>query len=187
MVFAIANVLAPFGVAFGHGEMGHEVVGRGPVPVPLVPGRVDDVTGADWGGRARRETGRALRLGSRTASDRSSACARRCVRPARSAGRNPYDGDLTDLVGELSMQSEDFRVRWAAHNVRFHRTGHKRLHHPIVGALDLDFEAMEFPAHPGLTLLAYTAAAGTPTADSLRMLASWAATAEQAGDLPAYA
>jgi hypothetical protein len=46
---------------------------------------------------------------------------------------------------------------------------------------------MEFPAHPGLTLLAYTAAAGTPTADSLKMLASWAATAEQAGDLPAYA
>jgi len=55
------------------------------------------------------------------------------------------------------------------------------------GTLDLDFEAMEFPAHPGLTLLAYTAAAGTPTADSLKMLASWAATAEQAGDLPAHA
>jgi transcriptional regulator with XRE-family HTH domain len=103
------------------------------------------------------------------------------------AGSNPRDKQLIELIGELSTQSDEFRTRWAAHNVRFHRTGHKRIHHPVVGTLDLDFEAMEFPAHPGLTLLAYTAAAGTPTADSLRMLASWAATAEQSGDLPAHA
>jgi transcriptional regulator with XRE-family HTH domain len=103
------------------------------------------------------------------------------------AGSNPHDKQLIELIGELSTQSEEFRTRWAAHNVRFHRTGHKRIHHPVVGTLDLDFEAMEFPAHPGLTLLAYTAAPGTPTADSLRMLASWAATAEQSGDLPAHA
>jgi len=101
------------------------------------------------------------------------------------AGSNPRDKQLIELIGELSTQSEEFRARWAAHNVRFHRTGHKRIHHPVAGILDLNFEAMEFPAHPGLTLLAYTAAAGTPTADSLRMLASWAATAEQTGDLPA--
>jgi transcriptional regulator with XRE-family HTH domain len=103
------------------------------------------------------------------------------------AGSNPHDKQLVELIGELSTRSEEFRTRWAAHNVRFHRTGHKRLHHPVVGTLDLDFEAMEFPAHPGLTLLTYTAAAGTPTADSLKMLASWAATAEQTGDLPAHA
>jgi transcriptional regulator with XRE-family HTH domain len=101
------------------------------------------------------------------------------------AGSNPRDKQLVELIGELSTRSEEFRRRWAAHNVRFHRTGRKRLHHPVVGTLDLDYEAMEFPAHPGLTLLAYTAPAGTPTADSLRMLASWAATAEQSGDLPA--
>jgi hypothetical protein len=103
------------------------------------------------------------------------------------AGSNPHDKQLIELIGELSTRSQEFRSRWAAHNVRFHRTGHKRIHHPVAGTLDLDFEAMEFPAHPGLTLLAYTAAAGTPTADSLKMLASWAATAEQAGDLPAHA
>ena len=103
------------------------------------------------------------------------------------AGSNPHDKQLIELVGELSTRSEEFRSRWAAHNVRFHRTGRKCIHHPVVGTLDLNFEAMEFPAHPGLTLLAYTAAAGTPTADSLKMLASWAATAEQAGDLPAHA
>jgi transcriptional regulator with XRE-family HTH domain len=101
------------------------------------------------------------------------------------AGSNPHDKQLIELIGELSTQSKEFRTRWAAHNVRFHRTGHKRIHHPVVGTLDLDFEAMEFPAHPGLTLLAYTAAAGTPTADSLKMLASWAAMAEQTGNLAA--
>ncbi|HYB16826.1 MAG TPA: helix-turn-helix transcriptional regulator [Streptosporangiaceae bacterium] len=103
------------------------------------------------------------------------------------AGSNPHDKQLVELIGELSTRSEEFRSRWAAHNVRFHRTGQKRIYHPVVGTLDLNFEAMEFPSHPGLTLLAYTAAAGTPTADSLKMLASWAATAEQAGDLPAHA
>jgi transcriptional regulator with XRE-family HTH domain len=103
------------------------------------------------------------------------------------AGRNPRDKQLIELIGELSTRSEDFRARWAAHIVRFHRTGHKRFRHPVVGPLGLDFEAMEFPAHPGLTLLVYTAAAATPAADNLKLLASWAATAEQTGDLPTYA
>jgi hypothetical protein len=99
------------------------------------------------------------------------------------AGRNPYDKKLVGLIGELSTRSEDFRTRWAAHNVRFHRTGHKKLHHPAVGNLDLNFEAMELPSHPGLTLLVYTAPQGSPTADSLNLLASWAATADQTGQL----
>jgi transcriptional regulator with XRE-family HTH domain len=92
------------------------------------------------------------------------------------AGRNPYDKALTELIGELSTRSETFRTRWAAHNVRFHRTGLKKLHHPVVGDLDLNFEALEFPSDPGLTLLVYTAAPDSPTADALKLLASWAAT-----------
>jgi transcriptional regulator with XRE-family HTH domain len=99
------------------------------------------------------------------------------------AGRNPYDKKLVELIGELSTRSEDFRTRWAAHNVRFHRTGHKNLHHPVVGDLELNFEAMELPSQPGLTLLVYTAAQGTPAADSLKLLASWGATAERTAEL----
>jgi transcriptional regulator with XRE-family HTH domain len=102
------------------------------------------------------------------------------------AGRNPYDKQLVELIGELSTRSEDFRVRWAAHNVRFHRTGRKLLHHPVVGDLDLNFEAMELPSSPGLTMLVYTAPSGSPTADSLKLLASWAATADQTGELAAH-
>src|SRR6266568_1442751 len=73
--------------------------------------------------------------------------------------------------------------RRPANNARFHRTGHKKLHHPIVGDLDLNFEAMELPSQPGLTLLVYTAPQHSTTADSLKVLASWAATAEQTGEL----
>ncbi len=98
------------------------------------------------------------------------------------AGRNPHDKQLIELIGELSTRSEDFRTRWAAHHVRFHRTGQKKLRHPVVGTLDLDFEAMELPAHPGLTLIVYTAAANTPTADGLKLLASWAAPAQQSNE-----
>ena len=92
------------------------------------------------------------------------------------AGKNPYDKALTALIGELSTRSEVFRQRWAAHNVRFHRTGLKRLHHPVVGDLELNFEAVEFPSDPGLTLLVYTAPPGSPSADALKLLASWAST-----------
>jgi transcriptional regulator with XRE-family HTH domain len=82
------------------------------------------------------------------------------------------------LVGELSTRSELFRQRWASHDVQFHRSGTKRLRHPIVGQLDLDFESMELPSEPGLHLNVYTAAAGAPTADALKLLASWAASEE---------
>ena len=78
------------------------------------------------------------------------------------AGRNPYDRSLTDLIGELSTRSEDFRTRWAAHNVRAHQTGQKRLHDPAVGDLDLTYEAMELPADPGLTLLVSTQPSPAP-------------------------
>ena len=91
------------------------------------------------------------------------------------AGRNPHDEELIALVGELSTRSELFRQRWASQDVRFHRSGRKRLRHPVVGQLDLDFEAMELPSEPGLQLNIYTAPADTPTADGLKMLASWAA------------
>lgn len=95
------------------------------------------------------------------------------------AGRNPHDKALIELVGELSTRSDLFRQRWASHDVQFHRSGQKRLRHPVVGQLDLDFESMELASQPGLLLNVYTAAAGTPTADALKLLASWAASQEE--------
>ncbi|HEY3557604.1 MAG TPA: helix-turn-helix transcriptional regulator [Kribbella sp.] len=95
------------------------------------------------------------------------------------AGKNPHDKALSDLIGELSTRSEAFRTRWADHNVRFHRSGRKKLHHPVVGALEIDFEALDFPSDPGLTLIVYTAPPGSPTADAFKLLASWTATASR--------
>ena len=84
------------------------------------------------------------------------------------AGRNPHDRHLQDLIGELSTRSEEFRVRWAAHNVRFHRTGSKRLQHPIVGALELSAD--------GLSVAIFTAEPGSASQQALDLLASWTAT-----------
>jgi transcriptional regulator with XRE-family HTH domain len=91
------------------------------------------------------------------------------------AGRNPYDRDLSDLVGELSTRSPEFRTWWAAHNVRYHRTGTKRLHHPVVGELELSYEVMELPADSGLTISVYSAERGSRSQEALDLLASWTA------------
>lgn len=95
------------------------------------------------------------------------------------AARDPHDKGLTDLVEELATRGEAFREAWARHDVRFHRTGRKQMHHPVVGDLDLSFEAMEFPSDPGLVLTVYTAQPGTPSADALSLLATWAVTQDQ--------
>jgi transcriptional regulator with XRE-family HTH domain len=92
------------------------------------------------------------------------------------AGRDPYDPDLTALVGELSTRSEEFRRLWASHDVKHHDTGVKTFVHPVVGRLDLAFESLDLSADTGLTVLAYSAEPGSPADDGLKMLASWAAT-----------
>lgn len=92
------------------------------------------------------------------------------------AGENPYDQGLTNLVGELSTRSDLFRTLWAEHNVRQHRTGSKLFHHPVVGDLSLSYESMALTADPGLRLNAYVAEPGSPSAEALALLASWATT-----------
>lgn len=91
------------------------------------------------------------------------------------AGRDPYDKALTDLVGELCTRSDDFGTRWAAHDVRLHRTGIKQFRHPVVGDLDLNFETMQLTADPGLSMTLLSAPAGSAHDDALRLLTSWTA------------
>jgi transcriptional regulator with XRE-family HTH domain len=92
------------------------------------------------------------------------------------AGRDPYDRALSDLVGELSTRSEDFRVRWGTHNVKFHRTGVKNYHHPVVGDLTLTYEALELPGDPGQTIFVYIAEPNSTSDEALQLLASWTTT-----------
>lgn len=105
--------------------------------------------------------------------------AQMCVGVMRAeAGRDPHDRGLQDLVGELSTRSETFRRLWADHNVRTHGTGTKRFNHPVVGELTLAYEELAVTAEPGLVLLIYTAEPGSPSAERLQLLASWAAPAD---------
>ncbi|MFI1173674.1 helix-turn-helix domain-containing protein [Streptomyces melanogenes] len=103
------------------------------------------------------------------------------------AGCYPDDPLLTALVGELSVKSDEFRTLWAAHTVRQKGHGTKRLHHPVVGELTLSYETLKLPEEHDLSLVTYYAEPGSPSADSLRLLASWAAAPDLAGpgDRPA--
>ncbi|MFI0353151.1 helix-turn-helix transcriptional regulator [Actinomadura sp. 9N407] len=97
------------------------------------------------------------------------------------AGRDPYDKGLTGLVGELSTRSDDFRTRWARHDVRQHHIGAKPFRHPVVGDLHLTYESLDLSAD-GLTLVAYSAEPGSDVEDKLRLLASWATTLDTPPD-----
>ena len=95
------------------------------------------------------------------------------------AGRNPYDRGLSDLIGLLSTRSEEFRVQWARHDVRFHRSGTKRMHHPLVGDLTLSYERLELPADPGLAIVTYSPEPGSLSEDRLRELQEWSSTRDR--------
>ncbi|MCM6761667.1 helix-turn-helix transcriptional regulator [Rathayibacter sp. ZW T2_19] len=102
--------------------------------------------------------------------------ARQCAALLRAeADRRPFDRSLTDLVGELSTRSECFRRTWASREVGEHTAGPTLLRHAVVGDLDLDREVLELTSDRGLLLAAYSAAPGSRSAESLRLLASWAA------------
>ena len=105
----------------------------------------------------------------------------------REAGRNPHDKGIAELVGELSMRSDDFRTRWAAHNVRRHYSGTKLFQHPVVGLLELDYQVLELDEDPGHTLTVYPAVPGSAAEEALNLLASWTATENivQASQTPA--
>jgi transcriptional regulator with XRE-family HTH domain len=91
-------------------------------------------------------------------------------------GRDPRDPGLRELVDDLLIQSDEFRRLWAAHDVRYHDSGFKSLHHPVVGDLHLTFESMDLPADTGQALIVYGTEPGSASEDAMRLLASWAAT-----------
>lgn len=56
-----------------------------------------------------------------------------------------------------------------------HTSGAKTLNHPLVGEIELSYEAMSFATDQDLVLITYTAEPGSPAAESLDLLASWTA------------
>ncbi|WP_190813002.1 helix-turn-helix transcriptional regulator [Saccharopolyspora pogona] len=95
------------------------------------------------------------------------------------AGRDPLDQKVTELIGELSTRSTDFSTRWAKHNVHRHLRGRKVINHPVVGTMDLAYDDFALPGDPNVSITTYTANPGTPSADGLTLLATWADTQKQ--------
>jgi transcriptional regulator with XRE-family HTH domain len=89
------------------------------------------------------------------------------------AGRHPGDRQLAELIGDLSLRDTDFRRWWADHDVFRHAYGYKRLHHPVVGDLTLDYESLSVTGDPEQSLGLHTAEPGSPSEQALRLLSSW--------------
>jgi transcriptional regulator with XRE-family HTH domain len=89
------------------------------------------------------------------------------------AGEFPDDPELAALVGELSVKSEDFRRWWADHNVKDKNFGSKKLHHPLVGELTLEYETFRATDNSDQVLVTYTAEADSASEAALRLLGSW--------------
>lgn len=87
---------------------------------------------------------------------------------------NPNDRFLNELIGELTVKSDDFRRMWAEHKVYECTYGSKRLTHPLAGRIDIDYEALDVPGSPDQKMFIYTASPGSKSQDALDLLASWA-------------
>jgi transcriptional regulator with XRE-family HTH domain len=91
-------------------------------------------------------------------------------------GPNLDDPRLTDLIGELSLKSDEFRRLWARHDVREKTHGVKRYNHPLVGELELRYESFTVAGAPDQMLIVYLAQPGSATEQALSLLSSVGAT-----------
>ena len=89
------------------------------------------------------------------------------------AGRYPDDPELSALIGELTVKSPEFASWWADHEVLRRGHGSKRYHHPVVGELTINYEALPIPDALDQTLFIYTAEPGSPSEQALQLLANW--------------
>lgn len=90
------------------------------------------------------------------------------------AGLHPDDPGLGQLVGDLSIRSPEFRRLWARNRVYERRTGTKSYHHPLVGDVTIEYQALTPAGQPGQTLMVYRAEPGSASEDALRLLATHA-------------
>jgi transcriptional regulator with XRE-family HTH domain len=88
-------------------------------------------------------------------------------------GPDVDDPRLVELVGELSVRSEEFRTLWARHDARPRIGGGvTRLAHPVAGPLELHYEKLAVTDGDGLTLVVFHADPGSPSAAALERLAA---------------
>jgi transcriptional regulator with XRE-family HTH domain len=93
-----------------------------------------------------------------------------------SLGRDIEDPRIAQLVGELSLASEQFRRLWARHDVKALAGSPARIRHPQVGMLELRREKLAIGDSGGQLLVIYHAEPGSDSERSLALLGSLAAT-----------
>jgi transcriptional regulator with XRE-family HTH domain len=97
-----------------------------------------------------------------------------------SAGPDVDDPQLTDLIGELSLKSTDFRRLWARHDVKPHvGTGVHRMQHPQVGELELHYDKFHLAGADRQMLTVYQAEPGSRSEQALALLATIATDQQQ--------
>ena len=79
---------------------------------------------------------------------------------------------LRDLVGELSLKSDEFCQLWARHDVRIALTGETSYRHPVAGAMRLRYQTLAVGGSDRQTLFVVYAAPGSPDAQALAFLAT---------------
>ncbi|WP_104195641.1 helix-turn-helix transcriptional regulator [Cryobacterium sp. M15] len=89
------------------------------------------------------------------------------------ARSHPNDRALNELIGELTVKSDEFRAWWSQHRVWECTFGVKRFEHPIVGRVDVDYETFPVPGEPDQQLFVYSTQPASASNDALRILASW--------------
>ncbi|ANP50476.1 transcriptional regulator with XRE-family HTH domain [Streptomyces griseochromogenes] len=87
------------------------------------------------------------------------------------AGQHPDDPRLAELIGELTMKSSEFAMMWSEHRVRKWDLATYRMHHPLVGHMQLNLQTLNVPQAEGQRLVVATADAGTASAAALTLLA----------------
>ncbi|AXB48349.1 transcriptional regulator [Amycolatopsis albispora] len=90
-------------------------------------------------------------------------------------GRDPADRATAELVAELGERSPEFARWWEQHRVHQRTHGSKRLRHPVVGDLTVEYESLTPPGDPDTTLFVYTTEPDSPSRRAMNLLASWTA------------
>jgi hypothetical protein len=107
----------------------------------------------------------------RTCPERAATVAELVAMLRTQVAAEPGHPRAVELVGELAVRSDEFAGLWARHDVAETTRGRMRVHHPLVGELNLDWDAYPMPGATGPVLIAFTAEEGGPDAERLQLLA----------------